>query len=82
MTPVSAGAPGTGRRYWKGLDELAATPEFRQWLEREFPAGASELEADGVSRRAFLQLMGASLGLAGLAACHRPEAVGLHAAAR
>ncbi|HPA16546.1 MAG TPA: TAT-variant-translocated molybdopterin oxidoreductase [Verrucomicrobiae bacterium] len=64
----------TGRRYWKGLDELAGTPEFDQWLHREFPAGASELAADGTSRRAFLQLMGASLGLAGLAGCRRPEA--------
>jgi len=63
-----------GSRYWKGLDELAGTPEFRQWLHREFPVGATELEADGTSRRAFLQLMGASLGLAGLAGCRRPEA--------
>ncbi len=66
--------PATGRRYWKGLDELAGTPEFQEWLHREFPAGASELAADGTSRRAFLQLMGASLGLAGLAGCRRPEA--------
>mgnify|MGYP002262365549 CR=1 FL=1 len=27
----------TGRRYWRSLDELAETPEFRQWVEREFP---------------------------------------------
>lgn len=63
-----------GRRHWKGLDEFADTPEFQEWLHREFPAGSAELEADGTSRRAFLQLMGASLGLAGLAGCRRPEA--------
>jgi len=65
----------TGRKYWRSLDELAETPEFRTWLEREFPAGASELSLDAVSRRNFLQLMGASTALAGLGltACHRPE---------
>ena len=65
----------TGRKYWRSLDELVDTPEFRSQLEREFPAGASELNLDTVSRRNFLKLMGASTALAGLglAACHRPE---------
>jgi molybdopterin-containing oxidoreductase family iron-sulfur binding subunit len=65
----------TGKRYWRSLEELADTPEFREWLEREFPAGASELEMDGVSRRNFLRVMGASMALAGigLAGCRRPE---------
>ncbi len=66
------------RVYWRGYDELDDTPEFREWLEREFPRGASELsgpEADGESRRAFLKLMGASTALAGfgLASCRRPD---------
>jgi molybdopterin-containing oxidoreductase family iron-sulfur binding subunit len=67
--------PATGRRYWRGLEELAETPEFKSWLEREFPEGAAELEADGVSRRNFMRLMGASLALAGvgLSGCRRPE---------
>ncbi|MFM9996126.1 MAG: TAT-variant-translocated molybdopterin oxidoreductase [Phycisphaerales bacterium] len=63
----------TGRRVWRSLDEYADTPEFRETLEREFPAGASELLAS--SRRTFLQLMGASLALAGAAVvpgCRRP----------
>ena len=65
----------TGRKYWRSLDELADTPEFRTRLESEFPSGAAELTLDAVSRRSFLQLMGASTALAGLglAACHRPE---------
>ena len=52
------------------------TPEFRGWLEREFPAGAAEMEGDALSRRNFLSLMGASLALAGfgLSGCRRPEA--------
>src|SRR6202011_4184343 len=66
----------TGKRYWRSLEELADTPQFRTWLEREFPAGAAEMELDGVSRRNFLRLMGASMALAGigLSGCRRPEA--------
>jgi len=66
--------PLTGKKYWRSLGQLADTPEFRGWLEREFPLGASELQGGDVSRRAFLKLMGASTALAGLGltACRRP----------
>ena len=65
----------TGRKYWRSLGQLSDTPEFRGWLEREFPQGASELKGGEVSRRNFLQLMGASAALAGLSlsACRRAE---------
>jgi MoCo/4Fe-4S cofactor protein with predicted Tat translocation signal len=66
----------TGKKYWRSLGELSDTPEFRSWLEREFPAGASELKEDEEwSRRSFLRLMGASMALAGvgLTSCRRPE---------
>src|SRR5262245_40531181 len=65
---------GSGRAYWRSLDDLADTSEFRDFLEREFPAGASEL-LEG-SRRTFMKLMGASLALAGAATlpgCRRPD---------
>ena len=66
----------SGRRYWRSLDELADTPEFKDWLHREFPQNASELE-DGQSRRQFLKLMSASFALAGVATlgagCRKPE---------
>ncbi|HEY5753460.1 MAG TPA: TAT-variant-translocated molybdopterin oxidoreductase [Chthoniobacterales bacterium] len=67
--------PKTGKKYWRSVEELADTPKFREWLSREFPAGAAELEMDGLSRRSFVQLMGASLALAGLgfSGCRRPE---------
>jgi MoCo/4Fe-4S cofactor protein with predicted Tat translocation signal len=68
--------PATGRRYWRSLDELADTPEFKDWLHREFPKGASEF-TDDVSRRHFLKIMSASFAFAGLAmagaGCRRPE---------
>jgi MoCo/4Fe-4S cofactor protein with predicted Tat translocation signal len=63
----------TGKEYWRSLDELSDKPEFREWLEREFPNQASEWLGGTVSRRRALQIMGASLGLAGLAGCRRPE---------
>nr|MBA3651229.1 TAT-variant-translocated molybdopterin oxidoreductase [Chthoniobacterales bacterium] len=68
-------ADQTGKQYWRSLGELSDTPEFRGWLEREFPAGAQEMEADEVSRRSFLKLMGASMALAGfgLSSCRKPE---------
>ena len=61
-------AKSQGRDYWRGLEELADTPEFQAFLHREFPRQASEW-TPGMSRRNFLQLMGASLALAGLTAC-------------
>src|SRR5882724_3373154 len=64
----------TGPKYWRSLDQLADTPEFRRWVEREFPSGASEL-TDPVTRRHFMKIMSASFLLAGfgLAGCRRPE---------
>ncbi len=66
-------------KYWRGLDELAQTPEFLAEAEKEFPAdtkledaleGATE-EALSVSsnRRDFLKLMGFGITAATLAAC-------------
>lgn len=62
-----------GPKYWKSLDALADTPEFKEWLHREFPAGASEIE--GVNRRHFLKIMAASFAFAGLglSGCRSPK---------
>lgn len=74
-----------GRQVWRSAEDLADTGEFRDWLEKEFPAGASELSraehedassAGGETRRTFLKIMGASLALAGAATvpgCRRPD---------
>ena len=57
-----------GPEYWRSLEELAGSDEFRAMMHREFPKGSSEW-LDSVSRRGFLQMMGASMALAGMTAC-------------
>lgn len=54
------------RTYWRSLDELADTPRYRAWVEAEFPEAA---DPTGMNRRRWMQLMGASLTLAGMAGC-------------
>jgi molybdopterin-containing oxidoreductase family iron-sulfur binding subunit len=62
----------SGKQYWRTLEELSEDPHFEDLLHREFPRHASEWD-DSVDRRDFLKLMGASLALAGLAGCGRPD---------
>jgi MoCo/4Fe-4S cofactor protein with predicted Tat translocation signal len=73
--PPTCPEPETGRTYWRSLDQVSDTPEFREWLHREFPAGASEM-TDPVTRRHFVKIMSASFALAGvglgLTGCRRP----------
>ena len=57
-----------GQQYWRSLDEVAETEEFKELLHREFPDGASEW-LTGISRRSFFKAAAASLALAGLSAC-------------
>ena len=71
--PIDLGAvrsklPQAGTHVWRSLDEVAGTPEFQQYLHREFPTNASEW-LDPVGRRSFLKLMSASMALAGVTAC-------------
>ena len=60
-----------GPAYWRSLEEVAETDEFQEFMEKEFPRQASP-DMDGLDRRNFLKLLGASMALAGLAACARP----------
>ena len=66
-------ASASGPTFWRSLDEVAETPEFQQYLQREFPENASEW-SDPAGRRQFLKLMGASLALAGVTGCTRQPA--------
>jgi MoCo/4Fe-4S cofactor protein with predicted Tat translocation signal len=52
--------------FWRSFAELNDTPEFRAQLEREFAAPPEQVPENSPERRRFLQLMGASLGLAGV----------------
>ena len=63
-------AGARGRQYWRGLEELAESKEYRQFLQNEFPRQTGLL-GEPVDRRQALQLMGASLALAGLSVCTR-----------
>ncbi len=65
---MSSITPIQGKAYWRSLGELQDTPEFREFVHREFPVAASEFP-EGVSRRRWMQLMGASLALGGLSGC-------------
>ncbi|MEM1245485.1 MAG: TAT-variant-translocated molybdopterin oxidoreductase [Acidobacteriota bacterium] len=65
------GSEGGADKVWRSLEELSGDPDFDELVQREFPRYAPQDWQDGVSRRGFVQLAGASLGLAGLTACTR-----------
>lgn len=60
------------KQYWRSLADLADEPEIRKFVEREFPEALNS-EPGSFNRRRFMQLMGASLGLAGVSACRWQE---------
>ncbi len=62
--------PGSGSPYWRSLQELADTDDYRHQLEHEFPGGIDA--PDGLSRRRFLQIMSASIAMTSLAGCRWP----------
>ncbi|MFN3344463.1 MAG: TAT-variant-translocated molybdopterin oxidoreductase [Chloroherpetonaceae bacterium] len=72
--PVTAEENSNAKTYWRSAEQLSNSPEFRRWVESEYPEGAAELELmkDSLSRRKFLTIMAASFALAGLSACRRP----------
>ncbi len=60
----------TGPEYWRSLEEVAETDDFRHLVESEFPSAFEP----GVDRRKLLKVMAASFALAGLTACkYEPE---------
>ena len=76
---------GEQPNYYRSLEQLADTPEFRAFASEEFPGFANVYEAlgeaeprddepdAGLNRRKFIALSAAALGLAGLAGCRRPD---------
>ncbi len=63
-----AAAGENSPRFWRSLDELADTPEFRDYKENEFPHGAGDPNAK-LDRRELLKVMAASAAFAGLSGC-------------
>ncbi len=61
----------TGHKYWRSLDELVRTPEFKEAVKREFPDDEWD-RLPPASRRSFLKVMGASMAFAGLTGCRWP----------
>jgi len=59
--------------YWRSLAELLGAAGLPDDALREFPPGVDE-PPRGMSRRAFMKLLGASAALAGLDACTRAPA--------
>ena len=77
----SIGNPRTLKTHWRSLADLHNLPEYRAFAEAEFPETA---DPGGINRRRWLQVMGASFALAGVAGCetkrqevlpfaHRPQ---------
>jgi len=63
-------------RFWRSISHLEGSSEFKQMNAGEFLPGASDGPVTegtgGATRRQFIQLMGASMAMAGLTACRKP----------
>jgi molybdopterin-containing oxidoreductase family iron-sulfur binding subunit len=64
-------AASQGQAYWRSLDELSNTEEFQDFVKHEFPRDV-ELWLAPMTRRNFLQLMGAGLAMAFFSGCRKP----------
>ncbi len=62
------------RKFWKSLDEKYNTPEFIEQAETEFQTSPLKEgdNKDGLARRQFIKLMGASIALSSAACVRRP----------
>ncbi|MDH4089643.1 MAG: TAT-variant-translocated molybdopterin oxidoreductase [Cyclobacteriaceae bacterium] len=58
--------------YWKGIEQLANSPEFVKHAHHEFPQQPDPEEDPGHSRRDFLKMMGFGVSAVALAACEAP----------
>lgn len=70
LVQIQAKAAGDApRKFWRGLDQLADSEEYRAYAASEFPNGKPGAVSPGMSRRDVLRLMAVSTAVAGLAAC-------------
>jgi len=74
MSSINGAPDSVPLRYWRQFDELALEPDVAAAIDEEFGAAAPP-PSDGISRRRWLQLMGASLALGGMAGCRYPNEI-------
>ena len=55
------------------FDNVQDSPEFNEAIERDFGTATDSFEGDSVSRRRWLQIMGASLALGSMSGCRYQE---------
>jgi MoCo/4Fe-4S cofactor protein with predicted Tat translocation signal len=60
-----------GKEFWRSLEDLSRSDVFDDFFTQEFPQQSVQLQK-GANRRDFMKLMGASVAMAGLAACRQP----------
>jgi len=59
---------GSGKDYWRSVDEFVDAPEFEEFVKREYPVHSEDWD-NSFSRRNFVKLMGGTLAFAGLSGC-------------
>jgi molybdopterin-containing oxidoreductase family iron-sulfur binding subunit len=72
MSPLNSAKED--KKYWRSLSELSETEEFQEFVSREFQ-DVDVGQNGSVSRRRFMQLMGASLTLTGATGCWEKEKI-------
>ncbi|CAN5492735.1 TAT-variant-translocated molybdopterin oxidoreductase [soil metagenome] len=76
LTQADLAADGQPKA-WRSLEHKEGAAGYEALLQNEFMPGAADgsdlVEDEGTSRRSFLKVMGASMALAGLTGCRRPE---------
>jgi len=72
-SPSSSAGDTAKPTYWRSLAELEQSPEFLEFAAREFAAPLEQEPPNSPGRRRFMQIMGASMSLAGLDACRWRE---------
>ena len=69
LKPDADHPAGDGPEFWQSVDQWMDSAKFRELMQNEFPEDADEW-IDPISRRQVLQLMGASVALAGAVGCN------------
>ena len=74
MKDIETEKATSGKKYWKSIEQLENEARFNELAEQEFQSSPLKTEdgKDGVARREFLKLMGASIAMSATACVRRP----------